>query len=92
MRMIDRDHDSISLDLNLDRTAFWMTIHGAAREHNRVLPLSAEEARLLAQILLSHVAELERESAIRAREADETEWAFINRRPRFIAKRPAGVS
>lgn len=89
MRIIDRDHDSISIDLNLDRTAFWMTIHGAAKEHNRVLPLSAEEARLLALIILSHVVELERDSATRARVADETEWAFINRAARRVANKRA---
>ena len=60
MKIINRDRDSISLQPSLDRTAFWMTIHGATRAENRVIRLSLEEVKLLADALLFHAEELEK--------------------------------
>ena len=60
MKIINRDRDSISLQPSLDRTAFWMTIHGATRAENRVIRLSLSEVKLLADALLFHAEELEK--------------------------------
>lgn len=62
MKIIDREQDAISLYPNLDRTAFWMTIHApTARQDNRVLHLTPEEARILADALVLHAQKLEQQ-------------------------------
>jgi hypothetical protein len=59
MKILDREQDAISLTQTLDRTAFWLTIHGQTRAENRVVRLSVMEAKLLADALLFHAEELE---------------------------------
>jgi hypothetical protein len=59
MKIIDRERDAISLEPDLDRTAFWLTIHGATRKENRVVRLSVLEAKLLADALLFHAEDVE---------------------------------
>jgi hypothetical protein len=77
MRIVDREHDAISLNPNLDRTAFWMTIHApTSRQNNRVLHLTPEEARKLADALLLHAEELERQPRHSPVSRSATEWGF----------------
>ena len=79
MKIVDRDQDAISLNPNLDRTAFWMTIHAPTpRQNNRVLHLTVEEARSLADALLLHAQELEQQSqrAPVRRSAAQERWGF----------------
>lgn len=59
VKILDRERDAISLTQTLDRTAFWLTIHGPTQAENRVVRLSVMEAKLLADALLFHAEEVE---------------------------------
>lgn len=62
MKIIDRERDAISLEPDMDRTAFWLTIHGVTKKDNRVVRLSVLEAKLLASALLSQAEDVEMKS------------------------------